>query len=56
MGKSRLVSEFVSQAMQSHDVRLVEGRCLSYAQEVSLWLLADLLRSVFSISDADRST
>ncbi len=30
-----------------------EDRCLSYGQEISLWLLADLLRSLFGLREQD---
>ena len=51
IGKSRLIAEFVSQVTVDADARLVTGRCLSYGQEVSLWLIADLVRSLFSLDE-----
>ena len=51
VGKSRLIAEFVSRAAGEQEMRIVQGRCLSYGQEVSLWLIADLLRSLFSIDE-----
>ena len=42
VGKSRLIAEFVSRVADDGHTRLVQGRCLSYGQEVSLWLIADL--------------
>jgi class 3 adenylate cyclase/tetratricopeptide (TPR) repeat protein/DNA-binding XRE family transcriptional regulator len=53
IGKSRLIAEFVTRSAKNTEARLVQGRCLSYGQEVSLWLMADLLRSVFSIEEDD---
>ena len=53
VGKSRLIAEFVSRSAGDEDARLVQGRCLSYGQEVSLWLIADVLRSLFSIDEDD---
>ncbi|HEV3310727.1 MAG TPA: AAA family ATPase, partial [Chloroflexota bacterium] len=53
VGKSRLVAEFVSRASEDVTARLAQGRCLSYGQEVSLWLMADLVRSIFSIDEED---
>ncbi len=46
VGKSRLVAEAVDRIAMDGDVRLLRGRCLSYGQSVSLWLIADLLRAV----------
>ncbi len=53
VGKSRLIAEFVSRVTGSHEVRLVEGRCVSYSQDVTLGLVATAVRSLFSISDQD---
>jgi class 3 adenylate cyclase/tetratricopeptide (TPR) repeat protein len=53
VGKSRLIAEFVSQVTGDPDASLLVGRCLSYGQEVSLWLIADLLRSLFSLDEED---
>lgn len=53
VGKSRLVAEALGRiASTSADPpRIVWSRCLSYGQSVSLWVIADLLRSVFSIAE-----
>lgn len=51
VGKSRLVDHFLSGITSSPLVRVVRARSLSYGQEVSLWLIADLLRSLFGIRE-----
>jgi class 3 adenylate cyclase/tetratricopeptide (TPR) repeat protein len=51
VGKSRLIAEFIERATESSKPRVVRARCLSYGQGMSLWLVADLLRSVCSIRD-----
>jgi len=33
---------------------VLRARCLSYGQEISLWLIADLLRSLLGITEGDR--
>lgn len=53
VGKSRLVAEFLGTLASSSIVRVVRGRALSYGQEISLWLAADLLRSVFGLKEQD---
>jgi class 3 adenylate cyclase/tetratricopeptide (TPR) repeat protein len=67
VGKSRLIAEYVSRAVagglrgdepraaaiDGPDVRILQARCLSYGQGVSLWLIADLLRSIFSVGEDD---
>jgi adenylate cyclase len=52
VGKSRLMAEFLDSA-GGGAVRVVRGRCLSYGQEISLWLIADVLRGLFGISEQD---
>ncbi|HZT97512.1 MAG TPA: adenylate/guanylate cyclase domain-containing protein, partial [Chloroflexota bacterium] len=54
VGKSRLIADFLGKVAASSAVRIVRARSLSYGQEVSLWLLADLLRSIFGIREQDR--
>ena len=51
VGKSRLIAEFVTGAACDSGMQVVHGRCLSYGHEVSLWLIADLVRSVLSIDE-----
>jgi class 3 adenylate cyclase/tetratricopeptide (TPR) repeat protein len=51
VGKSRLIAEFTERATESAKARVVRARCLSYSQGMSLWLVADLLRSVCSVRD-----
>jgi class 3 adenylate cyclase len=66
VGKSRLVSELVEKVLlhvgtgaavwSSTDgprVQVARGRCLSYGQEISLWLVADLVRGLFEIGEQD---
>jgi len=53
IGKSRLIAEFVSRVAADDDFRVLHARCFSYSQEVSLWLVADLLRSIFSLPEDD---
>jgi adenylate cyclase len=53
VGKSRLAAEFLSKVSASTTPRILRGRCLSYGQEISLWLLADLLRSLCGIKEED---
>jgi adenylate cyclase len=53
VGKSRLLAEFLGTLASSSTVRVVRARSLSYGQEISLWLVADLLRSLFAIKEQD---
>jgi adenylate cyclase len=54
VGKSRLLSEAMAQIKeQSADARLLRGRCLSYGQSISLWLIADLLRGLVGVQEGD---
>ena len=56
VGKSRLVAETLHKLSSAgHAVRIIRARCLSYGQEISLWLLADLLRTLFGIREQDGS-
>ncbi|MGH2443766.1 MAG: ATP-binding protein, partial [Chloroflexota bacterium] len=52
VGKSRLISELLDR-VSGAAFRVVRGRCLSYGQEISLWLLADVLRGLFGIGEGD---
>ena len=52
LGKSRLVAEFrrtVSEATAS----VYQGSCLAYARSQVLWVVAELLRDIIDISEAD---
>ena len=51
VGKSRLVADFLGKVASAAAVRVIRARSLSYGQEVSLWLLSDLLRSIFDIKE-----
>jgi adenylate cyclase len=53
VGKSRLIAELIEKAAPAASVRVVRARCLSYGQNISLWLVADLLRSLFGIGEGD---
>ncbi|HEX8918947.1 MAG TPA: tetratricopeptide repeat protein, partial [Chloroflexota bacterium] len=53
VGKSRLIAELIDKVASGSSVRVVRARCLSYGQEISLWLLADLLRSLFGIAEGE---
>jgi adenylate cyclase len=53
VGKSRLVAELVDRVSAAGAVRIVRGRCLSYGQGISLWLIADLLRDLFGVREQD---
>src|SRR5947209_16504814 len=55
VGKSRLVAEAIDRLAANSAVRVVRARCLSYGQEISLWLIADILRSFFDIVQSDGS-
>ena len=46
VGKSRLSAEFLGEISARGLVQIIRGRCLSYSAEVSLWLVANILRSV----------
>jgi predicted ATPase/class 3 adenylate cyclase/Tfp pilus assembly protein PilF len=52
VGKSRLVTEF-RRSVVGTDVNFFEGSCMTYARSRPLWLLADVLRSIIGISEAD---
>ncbi len=51
VGKSRLAGEGMDRIAAADHPRILRGRCLSYGQSVSLWLIADLVRSFFSLSE-----
>jgi adenylate cyclase len=54
VGKSRLLSEAIERIReQAADARLVRGRCLSYGQSISLWLIADLVRGLVGVGEGD---
>lgn len=53
VGKSRIIAELLDKVGPRGDIRVIRGRCLSYGQEVSLWLIADLLRGSFDIGEQD---
>ena len=53
VGKSRLISEFIDKLSSGASLRIARARCLSYGQEISYWLLADLLRSLFGVRERE---
>jgi class 3 adenylate cyclase/tetratricopeptide (TPR) repeat protein len=53
VGKSRLVLEAVERMQAQEDVPVVRGRCLSYTQQTSLWLIADVLHNLFRVTPED---
>ncbi|MDQ2925205.1 MAG: AAA family ATPase, partial [Acidobacteriota bacterium] len=54
VGKSRLLNEALDRVGAGGPIRVIRGRALSYGQEISLWLIADLLRGLFGIGEGDR--
>ena len=52
VGKSRLLYEF-RKAIANEDVTLLEGKCLSYSQNVAYHPVIDLLKSNFDIREGD---
>lgn len=52
-GKSRLLAEALAHMTASGDTRVIHGRCPSYGQQMSLWLIADLLRDLCAIHASD---
>ena len=53
VGKSRLITELLEKVGTNVAIRVLRARCLSYGQEISLWLIADLLRALFGIKEQD---
>jgi class 3 adenylate cyclase len=53
VGKSRLLAEAVDRMPSDGRVRILRGRCLSYGQDISLWLLAAIVRSLCSLREED---
>lgn len=56
VGKSRLLAEVMEKISTGGDRphRLLRGRCLSYGQSVSLWLIADLVRTLCALHEEER--
>jgi len=52
VGKSRFLYEF-RKAIGSEDITFLEGKCLSYSQNVSYHPMIDLLKSNFDIREGD---
>jgi adenylate cyclase len=53
VGKSRLISELLELVTPTADLRVLRARCLSYGQSISLWLIVDLLRTLFGIREQE---
>jgi DNA-binding SARP family transcriptional activator len=51
IGKTRLVDEFMRRV--SDRARVLEGRCLAYGEGVTYWPIAEAIRTVAAITDAD---
>ncbi|MBV9280264.1 MAG: AAA family ATPase, partial [Chloroflexi bacterium] len=51
VGKSRLLAEALDRIGRDGGGRVLRGRCLSYSRDISLWLLADLLRSLCALRE-----
>jgi class 3 adenylate cyclase/tetratricopeptide (TPR) repeat protein len=56
VGKSRLLVESVTRILAGGGAREVRARCLSYGQGIALWLIADLVRSLFSVREQDTAS
>jgi class 3 adenylate cyclase len=52
VGKSRLVREFLSPP--EGEAKVLVGRCLPYGQGVTLWPLAEMLKTEAGVLDSDR--
>ncbi|HLJ69560.1 MAG TPA: tetratricopeptide repeat protein [Chloroflexota bacterium] len=56
IGKSRLVAETVGRlATAGSPIRVIRARCLSYGQEISLWLVGDLIRDLCNIRETEKA-
>ncbi|HEY0417499.1 MAG TPA: AAA family ATPase [Gaiellaceae bacterium] len=54
VGKSRLVRELLARLRARPDApRVVVGRCLSYGEGITYWPLAEILKSLAGVGDAD---
>ena len=51
VGKSRLLHEFVR--AEGHDLTLVSGRCVSYGGSTSYLPVAEIVRTIAGVTDAD---
>ena len=51
VGKSRLLAEAIERILLTGEARELRGRCLSHGQDISLGLVADLLRTCFELSE-----
>ncbi|MDY7077850.1 MAG: tetratricopeptide repeat protein [Chloroflexota bacterium] len=53
LGKSRLVAELRAQAVVAGDLTWLEGRCLSYTQQVSYSAFTDVLHPALGVVETD---
>jgi class 3 adenylate cyclase/predicted ATPase len=53
VGKSRLVAELRNQVLARDDIAWLDGRCLSYTQQVSYSALLDVIHAALSIVETD---
>jgi class 3 adenylate cyclase/tetratricopeptide (TPR) repeat protein len=53
LGKSRLVTELRDQVLADGDITWLEGRCMSYTQQVSYSALIDVIHSALGIVETD---
>ncbi|MGH2529640.1 MAG: BTAD domain-containing putative transcriptional regulator [Actinomycetota bacterium] len=51
VGKSRLVSEFLSEVRPKADV--LAGRCLPYGRDITFWPVAEIVKTAAAIGDED---
>ena len=55
VGKSRLVAEF-QQTLAQADVQMYLGGCVAYARSRPLWVVAELLRDMLPLTEADSAS
>jgi tetratricopeptide (TPR) repeat protein len=53
VGKSRLVQEFLSTALKTTDVSVLEGRCLAYGEGITYWPVREIVTAAAGIQDDD---
>jgi class 3 adenylate cyclase/tetratricopeptide (TPR) repeat protein len=56
LGKSRLVAELRGRVLAAGDVAWLEGRCLSYTQQVSYSAFTDAIQAALGIVDTDNES
>jgi class 3 adenylate cyclase/tetratricopeptide (TPR) repeat protein len=53
VGKSRLVQEFLSSALKTTDVSVLEGRCLAYGEGITYWPVREIVTAAAGVQDDD---